>query len=378
MTGDSSRTRTDSYHQAGSDRADSPEQADRRGRMSVWAVVAIVLATGAGLWAADGRPFRARHCWGAWYENSGPLFLSKDAIAGPESRRQSTQSKPPSDGATEQATCDVTVTSPLKLHGGTVEVKERVSLAIGRVPAEAGARRAWMAPYLDGSASPLPDGLEGVVARDRALLVLPEACDVDGRPSAVTILSAMWKQDAGEESADPFPIGSPHQVTELLLTAADVGMEEADCAPDEPLRAESPLVVVDGPSEFADEHFDICRVSGMRFSFARDQLAYWQVGAVTGRLQTCSVTTGPRNSPQAPTAQYAMVSSPRMAALFDGLPEGVDKGLRRTKCKDRPTVFYGNADEAPGGAAVPDAATVFTHFMKAAAGRSGCPDAAGP
>lgn len=53
----------------------------------------------------------------------------------------------------------------------------------------------------------------------------------------MTIRSARGKQDDGEEPADPFPAGSPHQVTELVLKAADVRMEEADRAPGEPLRA---------------------------------------------------------------------------------------------------------------------------------------------
>ncbi|MFJ6611430.1 hypothetical protein ACIQPT_14270 [Streptomyces sp. NPDC091289] len=389
MTGDTSRTRTDGCDDQAGDRdqsdscvqdndrdpADDRARADRRGRILVWSVVAIVLATGAGLWATDGWPFRARYCWGAWYENSGPFFLSEGAVAEPEARRESTRSGSPSAGATEQATCDVTVTSPLAPRGEAVEIKERVSLAIGPVPAGAKARRAWMAPYFDRSASPLPDGLEGFVGQDRALLVLPETCDVGGRPSAVTIRGARWQQDDGEESADPFPIGSPDQVTDLLVKAADAGMEEADCAPDEPLRATSPLVPVDGPPESAREHMDVCRVSGMRFAFARDHFPEWHAGAVAGKLRTCSVTTGPADAAQMPMAQYAMVSSPRLAALFDGLPEGVDQGVLRAVCKGRPTVFYGNVDASVAGEAVPDATTVFTHFMKAAAARSECPDA---
>ncbi|MFE5091110.1 hypothetical protein ACFRCI_12040 [Streptomyces sp. NPDC056638] len=61
--------------------------------------------------------------------------------------------------------------------------EEQVTVEYGPVPAGVEEHRAWTARYFDGSASQLPDGLDGPVAGDRAVLVLPDTCDVGGRPS---------------------------------------------------------------------------------------------------------------------------------------------------------------------------------------------------
>lgn len=229
--------------------------------------------------------------------------------------------------------------------------------------------RAWLAQNFHGSAAPLPDGLDGLVAGDRAMLVLPQACDVDGRPSVVTIRGESWGDGHLGRRSMPFTIGTYSEVTRMLLDAASTGMTHVGCAPKKPLRIRSPLVTVVEASERAGD--PLCRVPGVSFESGSTANYQQQVGAVTQRLQTCSVVWGSRGEPDEPVAQYVMAGGPRMTALFGGLPEGDGQGLIHVTCDGRQSVFYGHVQ----GAVAVDKAAVersFKNFVASVGDRIGC------
>ncbi|MFG3493887.1 hypothetical protein [Streptomyces sp. NPDC047928] len=328
----------------------------RRGRIRAAVLAVVVLASATGVLAAtDSWPFRDSYCWGAWQQNSGPYFLGDEPLD-QGAKRTGTQSAPPSAGQPE-ALCEVLVLREVPSDDPS---SKTVTAEYGRVPADAEERREWLAHFLSGSATLLPDGLDGVVAEDRAMLVLPEACDVDGKPSTVTI-----RTDGGS-------IGELDEVTGMLLNLADKTMKAASCAPDTPLRVRSPMVAV-AESEESEYALDpLCRIPGMRFDYVKEYDYEQQVGVVDDRLRTCSVLWETRYTPREPAGQYVMAGTPRFAALFAGLPEGVDHGLVRTTCKGRPTVYYGSTGEGLRGLSVPDDRTVFRNFVQSVSAYMGC------
>ncbi|AKL64330.1 hypothetical protein SSAG_00150 [Streptomyces sp. Mg1] len=346
----------------------------QRGRFFALVAAGAVLASGAGVYglrATDSWPFRASYCWGAWQEDSGPSFLGDEALGKSGSARRAAESAPPSP-TRPSATCTVTVASSMPDDDSTepLTFDERVILAYGPVPASAEERRAWIAHFFDGSASPLPDGLNGLVGGDRAMLVLPEACDVDGRPSAVTIRSESWGNGHLGKKAMPFTIGNRMDVARMLLAAAGTAASKAGCKPEKPLRLSSPMVVTAEKDERAST--PLCRIPGVTFEFGKDSAYQQQVGAVGERLQTCSVVSRSRGVPDEPAAQFVMASEPRMVALFDGLPEGNGPGLVRATCDGRRTVFYGNVEPGLKGRSRPDDQQVFTNFTASVSRRIGC------
>ncbi|MFD7619878.1 hypothetical protein [Streptomyces sp. NPDC059802] len=343
----------------------------RRGAILAGAVAGAVLVSGIGLWATDSRPFRDSYCWGAWEQNSGAAFLGDDGLAKSGSERSATESAPPS-ARRHHASCTVTVTStvPDDDSDEPLSFKEQVTVEYGPVPAGAEDHRAWIARYFDGSGARLPDGLDGLVAGDRAMLVLPEACDVDGRPSAVTIRSGSTGDGHLGKVTMPFTIGTRSAVTRMLLDAANTVMRKAGCAPEKPLRTTSPFVTVPGDAESARS--PLCRIPGVTLDLGRGYGYRQQVGVVDERLQTCSVVWRARGLPDEPAAQYVMAAEPRLVALFEGLPEGVGNGLVRTGCDGRRTVFYANLGSGLEGAGRPDDRKVFTHFTESVSRRIGC------
>jgi len=329
----------------------------------------VVFATGIGLYATDSWPFRDSYCWGAWQENSGARFLGEDVL-GESAGRSSEESAPPS-AERPHATCTVAVRSTVDDSDSDepLEFEDKVTVEYGPVPEKAAARHEWLGRYFHGSASPLPDGLDGLVAGDRAMLVLPEACDVDGRPSVVTIRSEGWGDGHLGRLAMPFSIGTYSAVVRMLLDVADTGMARAGCAPDEPLRTTSPLVTVAEDSDSAGK--PLCRIPGVEFDFGSGARYEQQVGAVTPRLQTCSVVWRSRGEPDEPAAQYVMAGEPRMTALFGGLPEGAAQGLARATCDGRQTVFYGHVQGAFAGDRAA-AERSFKNFVASVGSRIGC------
>lgn len=343
----------------------------RWGRTAAVVVAGAVVASGIGLYTTDSWPFRDSYCWGAWKQNSGASFLGEDALAKSGSERRVAESAPPS-AAQPRATCTVEVASTVPDDDGhdPLTFSEKVVLEYGAVPAGAKERRAWISQYLHASASPLPDGLNGLVANDRAMLVLPDACDVDGRPAAVTIRSEGYGDGHLGKLAMPFSVGNRMDVARMLLDAANTTMAKTGCAPKAPLRLSSPMVRVAEDSESARK--PLCRIPGVTFEYAKGSRYYEQVGVVGERLQTCSAWWASRGMPDEPAAQFVMAGEPRLAALFEGLPEGVDKGLVRATCDGRRTVFYGNVESGLKASARPDERRVFENFVKSVSGRIGC------
>ncbi|CAL9401924.1 hypothetical protein [Streptomyces sp. enrichment culture] len=317
----------------------------RRGTVAVVAATAL-LATTAGLRATDTWPFRGdSHCWGAWQEREGEGPLGDRILDRDDAERFSEESPPPTTDRPE-GTCELTV----RERGGTERDVLSLSAAYGRPPADARDHRTWIAQYLHGSAAALPDGLDGVASGDRAMLVLPAACDVDGRPSTVTL-------DGG--------VGDEAVMARLLVDLANTAMEKAGCAPDTPLSFTSPFTEL--PQRETPVFYSrLCGIPGVEFDRPVEAGNTEFTGAYGTRLQICSVDGRV-------AAHYVMTGTPRLGALFAGLPEGPGRGLVRKTCDGRPTVFYGEAD-ALGGTGVPDDQTVFTRFVASVSKRIGCDD----
>ncbi|MFB7554613.1 hypothetical protein [Streptomyces brevispora] len=345
----------------------------RRAAVLGGVVAGAVLVSGIGLWATDSWPFRDSYCWGAWEQDSGASFLGDEALGKSGSERRATESAPPSADR-PHGTCTLAVTSEIEDDDSDrpLTFKEQITLEYGPVPAGDKERRAWIAQYFHGSASPLPDGLDGLVASDRAMLVLPAECDADGRASAVTIRSESVGDGHLGKVAMPFAIGNSAEVGRMLLDAANTTMKKAGCAPGKPLRMTSPLVTVAEDDERASN--PLCRIPGVSFDFGQGSRYQQQVGAVTDRLQTCSVVWQTPREPDEPSAQYVMARRPRLVAVFDGLPAGAAHGLLRASCGGRPTVFYGNVDTGLQGRGRPDDRRVFDRFTESVGQRIGCGD----
>lgn len=323
----------------------------RRGRRTVAVAVAgAVLATTVGLWATGTWPSRAEsHCWGAWQEDEIEGLLGDGALD--DAVAVSTESPPPT-AARPEGTCEMTV----REEGGTERDVMSVTAAYGRFPADEHEHREWIARYLHGGAAALPDGLDGVASRNHALLVLPAACDAGGRPTTVTLSGEARDQTT---------------MARLLVDLADTAMEKAGCAPDVPPALTSPFTELP-QSERNPYHPRLCGIPGMIF----DELPGGARGAeATGtygnRLQICTLDFSSRSAGAGAMAHYVMAGTPRLAALFTGLPEGPGRGLVRTTCDGRPTVFYGRPDPL-AGRGVPDDETVFTRFRESVSKRIGC------
>ena len=343
----------------------------RRTAVVAGTVTAAVLATGTALWATDSWPFRDNYCWGAWQQNSGAPFLGDGALAKSGSERQAVESAAPS-AARPQGTCTVAVTSEVEDDDSAepLTFEESVTVEYGPVPSEVKEHRDWLARYFHGSASPLPDGLDGLVAGDRGMLVLPSACDRDGAPTVVTIRGESTGDGHLGRVAMPFTIGTRADVLRMLLDAANTGMDKAGCAPAQPLRSSSPMVTVAEDEESASS--PLCRIPGMSFDYGEGSRYKQQVGAVTGRLQTCSVVWKTPRMPDEPSAQYVMANGSRLADLFEGMPEGSGQGLVRRTCDGRRTVFYGHVEAGLQDRGRPSDQQVFNRFVESVGQRIGC------
>ncbi|MFI6937694.1 hypothetical protein ACIBI4_00365 [Streptomyces sp. NPDC050418] len=340
-----------------------------------WAALTAfaVLGTGAGLWVSGSWPFKESYCWGAWQAGGADGFLGDEALEKSGSERSSEETSPPGKER-PHGKCTVTVRSevPDGDAGGSISIIERITVRYGPVPEKAGSRRAWIDAQFAGSGTPLPDGLPGFVAGDHAMAVLPEECDVDGRPTAVTLTPTSHGDGHLGRVEMPFSMGSYGEITQMLLSVANTGMKSAGCAPDEPWSVSSPFVdVAEDDDSFGGN--DACRIDGVDFRLRKGSQYQDQVGTVGDRLQTCTVFwTAPRQ-PDETGAQFVMVSQPRLAAVFDGLPEqaGAASALKRVECAGRPTYFYMHLISLQPHAR-PDGPGVFARFEQAVQKRIGC------
>ncbi|MDJ1133399.1 hypothetical protein [Streptomyces iconiensis] len=345
-----------------------------RRRRTVCLVLLVLAVLGGALLGArvtENWPFEPRrYCWGAWQEGSGP-----DALGDDYRRVSKRESAPPERG--RQATCVLALVDPgsdstdaadMPADGGKTPPLEykRVVAHVGPPPRAAGERRsAWLAAFLHGSAAPLPEGLPGVVGRDRGMFVLPRECDSGGLPTVATV------RPAGEDDE----LGSEPEVAGLLMSLVRTAREKAGCAQGKPSRITAPVRASgpEGQSGMGREEGDagLCRIPGMRFAAVPEGRYGAHVGAVDGRLQTCSVEgRTDKHGDLVSSGQFVMTSRPRLAALFAGM-RGRD-GLVEGECGGRRTVFFLQLDDRLEKKATPDSRRVFARTVDSVAERLDC------
>ncbi|MFD9910493.1 hypothetical protein [Streptomyces sp. NPDC059063] len=358
----------------------------RRGVLAVGTVVAL-LAAGLGTWATDTWPFdsRDRYCWGAWEQDSGPGILGDEAFDGDGGRSRTSRGTAPT-AAKPRGTCVLAVRSTHTFSDGDKGVQDtNVTVTYGPAPKGAAERVEWIGRFLGDRAMPLPEGLPGAVDGRHGLLVLPKRCDSrDGRPTAVTLEAVDRAPDDVIGGTD---LGGADAVVELLLAAAEKGMKATGCAPDEPVRVTSPVLRL--PERQDTTLFGpACRIPGLDVEAGVDKdtalRMQAQVGAVTGDLQSCSVTIGRsvRVGEREDTRVFdaLMVRAPRLGALLDGVTgraapargwrgTGVftdDYQVVRAGCAGRPTTFL------LLGSPTRETTGYFTAFTNAVTQRLGC------
>lgn len=343
--------------------------------------VALAVAAGLGTWAFQGPlATKDRYCWGSWEQDSGPLILGDDGFSGEDARSRTSKEAPPTPGK-PTGSCTLALRSSHVFSDGDKGTQDTtVTVTYGKAPKGAEARLTWLNDYLGDGAMPLPDGLPGAVDGARGLLVLPERCDTrDGRPTAVT-LDARERGEATALSARSPDLGGSRAVAELLLKAANTGMEKAGCAPAKPLRTTSPVLTLPEKREtfYSDP---ACRIKGLDLELDKqlEREASYQVGAVTDDIQSCSVRTGRAD---VEFLDALMVAHPRLDALLKDLPgdEAPARGWRgkgvlasghqvvRAQCAGRATTFLMLG--APEQAAKDG---LFAAFTNAVSQRLGCP-----
>ncbi|NML54914.1 hypothetical protein HHL19_34390 [Streptomyces sp. R302] len=369
----------------------------RRGTVVAVTVGALALA-GVGGWAAEVGPFaKDRYCWGAWEQDSGPRLLGDEELGRSGSERRAEESAAPSADRPE-GTCTLRVTSSVPdSHGssgggGTIEFKKTVNVRYGAVPAAEEERLGWLREFLDGSVAPLPDGVPGLVGSSKGMVVLPESCDVDGRPTVVTV--------TGGETGDghlglvrmPVSIGSPGDVARLLLDVADEGMRRTGCAEGAgPLRVTSPVRPAREREIGGVDAKDTCGIRGLGFATGKGDHYEARPGAVADDVQLCTLTNTDNVRNPVFAGQFTMVAQPRLVALFQGLagdrspgPGWRGKGrlsgsynIVQADCGKEPAVFMlvlgsGHLQKV----AVPDVDGAFARAVNAVGDRIGCSDVA--
>ncbi|WP_431780916.1 hypothetical protein [Streptomyces chumphonensis] len=324
----------------------------------------------------DTGPFaKDRYCWGAWEQDSGPALLGQRMLTDPGSQRTAEEEPAPSPER-PASTCTVRVTS--EDDEGSPVVEKTVTVSFGPVPEAREARREWLGAFVDATASRLPDGVPGLVNTEKGMVVLPEECDVDGRPSSVTISAGRTGNERLGLAAAPARLGAEYDVATLLLAVANEGMKRRRCAPDEPFRVTSPVPeTAEDPLDRLLGEEESCRLPGFGFAMSREAHYDGVPGVVENDLQLCTFTdTANLRAPRF-AGQFVMAAQPRFAALLDGLPEQSDgHRLLRTTCAERPTVFFFQADDALRTAARPDPEGAFAAAVTAVTRRLGCPEAA--
>lgn len=377
----------------------------RRGFVVAAAVVVLAAAGVGGVWASTGMwPLaKDRYCWGSWEQNSGPSLLGDGKVEDPGSKRTAEQTAAPS-AERPHGTCTLRVTTSSSedddesdysyesAESDTTETEEPVTVEYGPVPRGREARLEWLAEYLDGSVAPLPDGVPGLVSREKGMVVLPRECDVDGRPSTVTITGD--EVTGGDtEPGETTSIGGEGEVAELLLAVANRQMRQVGCAPDKPMRVTSPVAAPgDAAPLMPGGMSPACRIPGLDFSVGKRSDYKAAAGAVTDDVQLCKVTDYDDVRDPQFAGQFVMVAQPRLAALFHGFvgeePPGdgwrgngtltdaysaVEAGCGRGSKAVFLLQFDGYSLRQ---VADPDPERIFARAVNSVADRIGCPDVA--
>ncbi|MEU5104378.1 MULTISPECIES: hypothetical protein [unclassified Streptomyces] len=348
----------------------------RRGRAALAGGLAVALVAG---WlvirAVDDADAAKRYCWGAWSEQDEPsLLLERDDRAFRETAP--TPERP-------RGSCTITAS---RTYGTDETIPEKISVSYGTGPKDAKKRRAWLAGLFAGARDQLPEGLPGFVSQGSATLVLPEKCDVDGRPSVVTV-SGVQSDNKGDTARLPNVSSEPWKAGQVLIKVANRGMEKAGCAPEKPLGFTAPIVPGHAPDTTFATSFSpgACRIDGLgpapRRGEEDEEGLHSVVGPVGDDLQTCVVRWY-----EDMAAQFTMTAQPRLVKLFDGLTGGAplargwrgqgyadtDGALVRTGCAGRTTVMFMERTAIAKATPFATPSRVFPGYATAVAKRLGC------
>ncbi|MBZ6475044.1 hypothetical protein [Streptomyces griseocarneus] len=349
--------------------------------------MALALAAGAGCWAGGIGPFKSkdRYCWGAWEQDSGPMFLGEKAFYDGGTR---TAAETAPSSRDPRGTCTVTVHAESAGSRETIRYEDRVTVSYGVIPGPAAARTEWLGEFLQGESDRLPDDLPGMVGADRGVFVLPKECDVDGRPAAVTLRTRSTGVSASGTSHTIVPTLDKRDIAKMLLAAADHGMRKAGCAPARTPRLASPFPPEETEKARTERkspmRWGVCDIKGLHAGDG-ESLAWSQTGA-DKRLQICSATAVPGADAELAGQFIAVNGLPRLEALFDGMTDegvpatgwrgkavlGKSTALVRADCGDKKAVFFQYFSEKMSKAAGPGPERVFANGANAAAKRAGC------
>ncbi|ADI06308.1 hypothetical protein SBI_03187 [Streptomyces bingchenggensis BCW-1] len=352
--------------------------AARRGRAALAGGLAAALVAGwlvirAGDDADADSDAAKRYCWGAWSQGEEPLRFNND-------NRTFRETAPTPERP--RGSCTITTS----WDNGINEVHEKISVSYGSGPKDAKKRRAWLAELFAGAGDQLPEGLPGFVSEGSATLVLPEKCDVDGRPSVVAVSGV---QSDGKDDTPTLPDVSsePWQAGQLLVDIANHGMEKAGCAPEKPLGFAAPIP----PGYVPDDTFvtgyssGACRIDGLRpapgGAEGSDKGLDSTVGPVSDDLQTCVVRWY-----DTVAARLTMTAHPRLVKLFDGLTGSAppargwrgqgfmdaDGALVRARCSGRTAVMSMERTDVADDTPFATPSHIFPVYAAAVAKRLGC------
>ncbi|MFF7731036.1 hypothetical protein [Streptomyces sp. NPDC008001] len=377
------------------------DQSGRRARALTGALaIAALVAALVALWQTQSTPLGGHaYCWGAWPEGEAP-FRRGD-------HDRTADERVPSPGRP-------TGHCSLRWRGGQGPgaYEQRVDLRLGTGPREAGERRSWLGELFGGGDVPLPDGLPGftAAASGTGALVLPESCDVDGRPSVVT-LKSFFSDTATSATHPGFSTGlTPATAGELLVRAANKATRATSCTTLPPLRLRrepsaptTPVRASPGP----DEHH--CGIAGLgkRTAPGADAGTGYPTGnpdstSSTGSgsspdstdFHSCAIagaqehgaSSGPGPGPTSWAARFITTGRPRLVALFDGLTGDrppapgwrahgtidASGALVRADCGGRPTVFTMRSGPGRTHTRLDDPRQVFPLYVDAVTGHMGC------
>jgi hypothetical protein len=328
------------------------------------------------LGADDDADAAKKHCWGAWSQRDKPsLFDEKDHV------RAFRETAPTPERP--RGSCTITASWT---YSDDETVQEKISVSYGTGPRDAKKRRAWLAELFADARDQLPEGLPGFVSAGSAALVLPEKCDVDGRPSVVTVSGV---QSDGKDDTPTLPDVDiePWQAGQLLVDIANHGMEKAGCAPEKALGFTAPITSGHQAEDAfaADFSAGACRIAGLgpvpRPGGGDDDGLRSVVGPVSDDLQTCVAGFYDNMA-----AQFTMTAQPRLVKLFDGLTGSappapgwrgqgyMDKNgaLFRTRCAGRTTVMFMERTAVAKGTPFATPSRIFPAYASAVAKRLGC------
>ncbi|MEU7132227.1 hypothetical protein [Streptomyces sp. NPDC046261] len=332
---------------------------DRRARTLTGALaIAALLAALMALWQTQFRPLtKPEYCWGTWRADGGPF--REDA------RHRSARETAPTAGR-PRGRCSLSWSGG---HGPDAP-RRQLEVRYETGPRAQEERRAWVAGLFAGGDTALPDDLPGFVTADTGTLVLPESCDVDGRPSVVTVSGSF---DSSPARTGRLLVEAANRATRATGCAGEVEPPPTRSTPPTPATPTSPTP---SPPTTASPPPSACPAPIAGRAAARPT-----AGSAHDGFQTCAVAGDGQWA-----ARFTMAARPRIVALFDGLTgDGPPRpgwraqgrieasgALIRTDCAGRPTVFAMRTGPGRTGTRLDDPRETFPDFVDAVASRIGC------